>query len=132
MITNFTIEAVSWECVHFCEAPEFEKMASGLKLSPVSFISCSVACINDDSALLRVVGSTLRFPDYFGENWDALDECLCDMEWFPANGYALFLTESRGLWSTAPYSGGKLISSWQAAASVWSEQKIPFHLVFVL
>ena len=31
--------------------------------------------------LLNELFITLNFPDYFGFNWDALDECLRDFEW---------------------------------------------------
>lgn len=31
--------------------------------------------------VLGVLASGLRFPSYFGWNWDALDECLRDLSW---------------------------------------------------
>ena len=34
---------------------------------------------------------TLRFPDYFGNNWDAVYDCLTDLNWLPAAGYVLVL-----------------------------------------
>jgi RNAse (barnase) inhibitor barstar len=35
-----------------------------------------------------------QFPCYFGENWDALEECLTDLEWLPASDYLLLVTNA--------------------------------------
>lgn len=35
----------------------------------------------DKHALLAALGHALDFPDYYGENWDALEECLGDLSW---------------------------------------------------
>ncbi len=35
----------------------------------------------------------LEFPDYFGHNWQALDECLHDLSWLPAMAYILIIKD---------------------------------------
>jgi RNAse (barnase) inhibitor barstar len=37
--------------------------------------------LRDKHDLLLAIGRVLDFPDYYGANWDALDECLQDMNW---------------------------------------------------
>jgi RNAse (barnase) inhibitor barstar len=35
-----------------------------------------------------------QFPYYFGENWDAFEECLTDLEWLPADAYVFLVNRS--------------------------------------
>jgi len=37
--------------------------------------------LRNKAELLAAVGKALAFPDYYGANWDALEECLNDMSW---------------------------------------------------
>jgi hypothetical protein len=45
-------------------------------------------------ALFNEHAAALQFPAYFGENWPAFDECLNDLEWFPADAYILFISDA--------------------------------------
>ena len=48
-----------------------------------------LAGCTDKAELLARIARTLRFPDWFGHNWDALADCLCDLSWLPADAYRL-------------------------------------------
>jgi RNAse (barnase) inhibitor barstar len=45
----------------------------------------------------KEISISLKLPDYFGKNWDALDECLADMEWLQEQGWVLFFLNSEQL-----------------------------------
>ena len=36
----------------------------------------------------------LQFPHYYGNNWDAFDECIHDLEWLYADEYVIGIEES--------------------------------------
>ena len=44
--------------------------------------------------LLSVLAAKLRFPSYFGHNWDALEECLRDLSWLSAQPRVVIVHEA--------------------------------------
>lgn len=59
------------------EAPAFEFHTS----TPSSLHVKIDSSISDPTALLQSLSEQLRFPDYFGMNWNALVDCLSDLSW---------------------------------------------------
>jgi RNAse (barnase) inhibitor barstar len=45
------------------------------------FVATIPAGLANRQALFKVLQVSLKFPDYFGYNWDALSECLRDLSW---------------------------------------------------
>ncbi|MEU4777265.1 barstar family protein [Micromonospora sp. NPDC023633] len=43
----------------------------------------------------------LLFPGYFGWNWDALSDCLRDLNWLPADGYLIVVENAPRLLSSS-------------------------------
>ncbi len=80
----------------------------------------------------------LAFPDYFGHNWDALEECLADLDWLPAKGYILLITDSQAVLPDDEEEYETLLEVLADAGEAWSNghtadgRCAPFHAVFVI
>ncbi|MGC4096903.1 MAG: barstar family protein [Nitrospira sp.] len=90
------------------------------------------------SNLFDEFARALAFPDYFGHNWDALEECLADLEWLPATGYILLITDAHAVLPGDEEEYETLLEVLDDAGEAWSKgqtvdgRRVAFHVVFVI
>jgi hypothetical protein len=90
--------------------------------------------------LFNEVGAALQFPYYFGENWDAFNDCITDLEWISGNGYLLFIPDAEKVLPSMDRDFQIFIDLLQIAGKEWAESHEndetfprfakPFHVVF--
>jgi hypothetical protein len=80
----------------------------------------------------------LEFPDYFGHNWDGLEECLADLEWLPAKGYVVLITDAHWVLPDDEEEYETLLEILSDAGEAWSKghtadgRRAPFHVFFAV
>jgi hypothetical protein len=94
------------------------------------------------TALLDEFASRLEFPDYFGHNWDALADCLTDLQWLPGFAYLLVVERSEELLAEGT-SGqvdlfldliGRVAAHWAKPVSLSDDldrPPVPFHVLLL-
>jgi RNAse (barnase) inhibitor barstar len=75
---------------------------------------------------LDAIASSLHFPDWFGRNWDALEDCLGDMSWHAAPGYVVILAHADEFRANEQDSFLLALRIFQSAAESWREDGVPF------
>lgn len=103
-----------------------EEAALGLDFA-VAVIDC--AGRSDKDEILDRFAQALRFPDWFGANWDALEDCLGDLSWWPAKGYVLVLDHIAAWRGAEPEAFAILLEILNDAAAGWAEADVPFWAV---
>ena len=71
--------------------------------------------------LLNHAATALHFPDHFGHNWDALEECLTDLEWVDADGYVIYYDHIDGLLTEHPDQFETLVEILRDAVASWKD-----------
>jgi RNAse (barnase) inhibitor barstar len=91
---------------------------SGMRVARIRFAEKPV--------LMKNIAAALDFPDWFGENWDALEDCLSDLSWRKATGYVLLLEGAK-----AGDDFGVLVDVLGSVAESWASRGTPFFAVFI-
>ncbi len=95
------------------------------------FCAIDLTGVKEKTALLQRLQNDLRFPNHFGQNWDALLDCLCDLAWHPATGYLIVIINPGLLNKTAPHTWQTLQEICTEAAEFWSKEGKPFRVFFI-
>ncbi len=134
MLRPDELTRVSWCCVHFAVAAEVtQQLRTSLESAGMAIFDLNGGSIRTKDDLLRAVAAAMRFPDYFGMNWDAVIDCLRDLgDRVPAEGHVLIVHAAEWLWRTGLPWTGQFLEVWLTAAEEAAHDGAPLHLVFVV
>lgn len=82
--------------------------------------------VRTKEGFLLAVSHALGFPEWFGHNWDALEDCLTDMTWQPADGYVVILSQADDFRAAQEEEFAAALRILDAAADFWREEGVPF------
>lgn len=105
-----------------------DEILDAIHASELCLARIELAGASDKEKLIASVAAALRFPAWFGGNWDALEDCLCDLSWLPAAGYVLLF---EGAAAVPSAERGTLLEILASAAASWAARKRPFFAVFL-
>jgi len=88
-------------------------------------------CKTEDS-FFHEVSAAFQFPYYFGENWPAIDECLCDLEWLNAQKIFVVIDDFSCMFSEQKHIQSvlqnRVVKYFDIMVKYWNEQGIPVEV----
>ena len=79
---------------------------------------------------IKALQRDLRFPDWFGGNLDALNDCLSDFSWCPAPGYVITLDHVEML-AASPTAFATFNEVLASAVDEWQRRETPFWVFYL-
>lgn len=73
----------------------------------------------DKKGFLNAIAEALKFPDYFGHNWDAFYDCLLDLKHDDGAGLLLVLRDASGFARADPDEFAAAMDTLADAADYW-------------
>ena len=118
-------------------ACEFERLKAASAFATCILSGCEMKTV---SGVFKEFARGLAFPEYFGFNGAAFDECLNDLSWLDAAGICIGIANAARLLEDERSEIAWLLSALDDAGEEWSTriegdeawqtEAIPFHVIF--
>jgi len=109
---------------------DFDTVKTAAGAAKLLFRSVDAAHADSKSALLAALAKGLKLPEHFGDNWDALADCLEDGDWLGSHGMVIAIRHAASYRKAHPADWETLSDILNEAAEYWRERHKPFW-VFV-
>jgi len=83
---------------------------------------------NDEESFFREISASFQFPNYFGENWNALDDCICDLEWLCFNKIMIVIDDYNMAFEGDKQLQQLLERHLESMVAYWDEQSVPVEV----
>lgn len=96
----------------------------------LTWLDMPLSAVTDKTQFLALCKKQMKLPPHFGENWDALADCLRDFAWLKSKGYVLHLSGGETFATAAAQDYQTALAVLAEAAEFWKGRGTPF-VVFV-
>jgi len=113
------------------ESPSMEHLEKLTSERGLAFFHLEGQEIHDKDQLLKQAALALRFPEYFGNNWDAFADCLTDMSWHETDGFVILYDHFDSLAAHSPRDFEMALDIFKESTEFWHNQgKALFVLLY--
>jgi len=106
-----------------------DELEGAARKAGLSIIKLDLGRARGKSGFLSLLAKALKFPPYFGRNWDALHDFLTDLGWLNARGWLLIVTNGESFARRHNEHFETAIEVLEAAAQHWRSQGKPFWVL---
>ena len=87
--------------------------------------------ITSKQAFLKQAAEAMEIPTYFGNNWDAFDECITDLTWCPAQRYVILYDYADIFAQAEPTQYQIALDILNSAKKYWEANNIPLKFLVI-
>lgn len=121
------------------DGESFSRMRWKLESEGTVFKTVRGNKMTDPPRVFDEFAAAFQFPLYFGENWQAFQDCIADLEWFPdPRGFVVVIEQADEILADATSSDLGILISCLENACKWFYQPVeawdvrlpvPFHVI---
>lgn len=105
-----------------------DEILDAVRASAVDVAQVDLRAVSGKEGLLKAFAVGLGFPDWFGGNWDALEDCLNDLSWRQGSAHVLLIDGG----ARVPAADARALRGILAdCARAWAGRGRPFFAVYV-
>jgi RNAse (barnase) inhibitor barstar len=108
-----------------------EKIIEGLSQQGIQVFYLDGKEISSKETFLTKAAEVMKFPAYFGANWDAFDECITDLTWCPAEQYVLLYDRPDIFAQADPAQWEIAVDILGSAEEYWATTKTPLNYILL-
>ncbi len=108
-------------------ASNYGKMKADYVNKGYNVIEIDFKTVKTKSEILDLFSNKLRFPSYFGHNWDAFWDCIKDLEWLKEKNTAVLIKDCNMIKDEQAYN--TLIDLLRDATPYWKKHGVDFVTV---
>jgi len=102
-----------------CHAPLPDAALQSAARKKMLVVPVRLPAARDKNSFLNATARALRFPAYFGHNWDAFYDCLLDLKHDEGAGTLLVLRDASGFARAEPEEFAAAVDTLADAADYW-------------